>query len=555
MKMRSHRISRSVAHGIALLCALATSAPMVVQAAGVVGTGSAASCTDAALNAALAGGGLVTFNCGAGPATITITGTMEVAVDTTIDGGGTITFDGETSTGVLLVETGVTLFLQNLMLHGSATLVNSSSAIRNNGTLMVSDCMLAGNLSFVGGAINNAGTLTITDSSFSGNAALSGGAVLNVGTMTVTTSTFAGNGAGFSATATKGCCGDGGAISNGGTLTIVDSTFSGNGAIEGGGIFNGGTTAGSGILTVINSTFSGNHSDFAYRFGAPIGGGYGGAIYSSGTLQVTDSTLSGNSAAAASGGASIFITNQGGAATVTNTIIAASTGGNCSGASIVDGGHNLQFPGTDCGASIRSADPQLDPAGLRDNGGPTHTLALLPGSPAIDAGDAAVCAAAPVNNRDQRGFVRPGIGHTNCSIGAYEFNSPGPLISCVGDCNGNGAVTIDELISTVNIALGNAQPAACVHGVLSGISVTVAVIIQAVNNALTGCTSVCGNARVEPGADCDDGGTCIGSNARTACTAEAECLGTGVCMGGAHVGWPVIPAMGTPAPVARARGE
>jgi len=53
-------------------------------------------------------------------------------------------------------------------------------------------------------------------------------------------------------------------------------------------------------------------------------------------------------------------------------------------------------------------------------------MALLPGSPAIDAGDDAVCAAAPVNSIDQRGFARPGVGHAHCSIGAFEFYFPPP---------------------------------------------------------------------------------------------------------------------------------
>jgi hypothetical protein len=66
--------------------------------------------------------------------------------------------------------------------------------------------------------------------------------------------------------------------------------------------------------------------------------------------------------------------------------------------------------------------PRLDPAGLQSNGGPTQTIALLPGSPAINAGNDAICAAAPVNQLDQRGFTRPGTGHTHCSIGAYEFD-------------------------------------------------------------------------------------------------------------------------------------
>src|SRR5512143_3724591 len=99
-------------------------------------------------------------------------------------------------------------------------------------------------------------------------------------------------------------------------------------------------------------------------------------------------------------------------------------------AAVTDGGHNLD-DGTSCGfstgtGSLNSTDPHLAPAGLQDNGGPTQTAALctvvdppagcVAASPAIDAGDPAACAMAPVSNRDQRGFVRPGRGHTQCSI-------------------------------------------------------------------------------------------------------------------------------------------
>ena len=58
--------------------------------------------------------------------------------------------------------------------------------------------------------------------------------------------------------------------------------------------------------------------------------------------------------------------------------------------------------------NIVGLDPLLDPAGLKDNGGPTQTIALLPGSPAINAGDPDVCANPPVNGVDQRGYARPG---------------------------------------------------------------------------------------------------------------------------------------------------
>jgi len=70
-----------------------------------------------------------------------------------------------------------------------------------------------------------------------------------------------------------------------------------------------------------------------------------------------------------------------------------------------------------CGIQISyGLDPLLGP--LANNGGSTLTHALLPGSPAIDAGDPAVCAAAPVNNLDHRGVARP--QGSACDIGAVE---------------------------------------------------------------------------------------------------------------------------------------
>ena len=97
-----------------------------------------------------------------------------------------------------------------------------------------------------------------------------------------------------------------------------------------------------------------------------------------------------------------------------------------------------------------------------------------------------MCAASPVNNLDQRGYVRPGTGATKCSVGAYEFNSPGP--PCVGDCDGNGQVTVDETLTMVNIALGNAPVTACEAGDANHDGqITIDEILAAVNNALNGC--------------------------------------------------------------------
>src|SRR5215216_5140616 len=95
----------------------------------------------------------------------------------------------------------------------------------------------------------------------------------------------------------------------------------------------------------------------------------------------------------------------------------------------IDGGHNLQYPDANC-PGIPVGSPQLGP--LQDNGGPTWTMALLPGSAAIDAGDNAVCAQAP-GNLDQRSIGRPidGNGDSNaiCDIGAFEAPAYGPPTS------------------------------------------------------------------------------------------------------------------------------
>src|SRR5437016_4123269 len=74
----------------ALLGVLALFGARPALAAGVVGTGTPASCTETALNFALAGGGTVTFNCGAAAKTIPITSVKQISDNTTIDGGNKI---------------------------------------------------------------------------------------------------------------------------------------------------------------------------------------------------------------------------------------------------------------------------------------------------------------------------------------------------------------------------------------------------------------------------------------------------------------------------------
>ena len=264
-------------------------------------------------------------------------------------------------------------------------------------------------------------TLTVHNSTFSGNAAAFGGGIafgaFAGGTLTVHNSTFSGNAATF---------GGGGIAFAGGTGTVHNSTFSGNSAVPssedqngGGGIFIFAGIEGT-TLTVLNSTFNGNAADTG-----------GGIRNMGGTLTVTHSTLSGNTATEGGGisnSNNVFDDPQGGGVerigtlTLANTILANSpSGGDCfnnddEGSTLTPAGVNLIEDGS-CGASadlthFRTGDPLL--GDLAPNGGPTQTMALLVGSPAIDAAeDDSLCP-----DTDQRGAARP--QGAKCDIGAFE---------------------------------------------------------------------------------------------------------------------------------------
>ena len=452
--------------------------PTPASAAGVVGTGTPESCTEAALDAALAGGGLVTFDCGPGQAIIEI-GTKTIASDTAIDGGGDIIISGgENRVKAFIVSQGVTFTVNQLTIANADNSKDGfGGGISNEGTLTVTNSAFTGNLAFDGGGIFNYpnGTVTVTNCSFAANGArgAGGGAIYNGGMLTVTSSTFSGNGGGSF-----------GAIANAGTLTVLSSTFTGNSANFGGAIANFGS------LSVTNSTFVANSAVVISANDGTIGGfggsAHGGALLNDGPgfVTVTNSTFTQNRADGCAGGT---IVNQGGSFSLRNTIIG--TLESCLG-DFIDGGHNLDDGG--CGSSpangsLIGADPRLDPAGLVDNGGPTQTIALLAGSPAIDAGDPAVCADPPVNSLDQRGFVRPGAGHRN--VPSAPTRPTIPRRGVHGDCDGNGRVAINELILGVNIVLDLQPVDACPAFANADGMVDIAQLIKGVNNALDGCGS------------------------------------------------------------------
>src|SRR5712672_1193742 len=207
----------------------------------------------------------------------------------------------------------------------------------------------------------------------------------------------------------------GGIFSEGGnsaTLRLSDCIVSGNSADFGGGIFNL-----NGALTVNNCTISGNEA--AFSGGGIVNSGSGAAA----TLTVTNSTISDNSATANGGG----IYNQGNAQfQIGSTVLnAGSSGENIfNGGQATSLGYNLS---SDDGAGILigtgdqiNTDPLLGP--LQDNGGPTFTHALLPGSPAIDAGDPSF---APPPSFDQRGPGFDRVSGSRIDIGSFEVQVGG----------------------------------------------------------------------------------------------------------------------------------
>jgi predicted outer membrane repeat protein len=261
-----------------------------------------------------------------------------------------------------------------------------------------------------------------------------GGAIYNCFTKSVTivNSVLTGN----SVREGSGNAGFGGAIyncpTNGTTLTIIDSTISNNTAEEGGAICSGG------VLTIVNSTFYGNvarhHRGGAIRNYGPLTitnstfanndarGGVGGAVHNGMYIGLTGALVMNNSTVSGNNGVGIY-NGPGIAATLQNSIVANNAGGNCLGAMTSDG-YNLSSDGTcdfNSAGDLNNTDPKLGPLGR--NGGPTPTMALRAGSPAIDAGNPSGCTDGEhVLTTDQRGRPRPDPEDASgCDIGAFEL--------------------------------------------------------------------------------------------------------------------------------------
>jgi hypothetical protein len=277
---------------------------------------------------------------------------------------------------------------ENLTLANDVIAGNSGSGIFNDaqGILTLKGDTISGNSApYEGGGIYSNGPVTSTNDMFSGNSAPvgGGGAIFSNDMFTSTNDTIAGNSSGgaaggiavngtFIATNDIISGNSGGGIANGGTFVSTNNLISGNVnlngseySVDGGGIFSDGT------FISTNDTIADNYTN-----------GVGGGINNDGTLTLVNDTISGNQAEQDGGG----ISGEYGTIAVINTIVVGNIG------------HHPAFNNVDAylaenmdnilGGSLASI-LQTNSSGqplLANNGGPTPTIALATGSPAINAG-------------------------------------------------------------------------------------------------------------------------------------------------------------------------
>lgn len=364
-------------------------------------------------------------------------------------GAGSLTISGSNTSRIFNVTATSSVMISGLTLtDGNSGAGNSGGCILNNtasDTLTINNCMVSGNTSDTsGGGISNGGALTINYSTISENTAGGisgiGGGIASSGSLGIESSTITGNSANL----------DGGGLHNTGATRINNSTFAGNMAmISGGGIENSGismfitnstlagntATVGGGAIDIFsgnavieNSTISGNTVD-------TNGVGSGGGINNNGngTLIISSSTICDNSVIGDGGG---IYNGPLGTVSLQSTIVANNVVTNGFGTelfgqysasfSLIERRLGATFRETVPGSNRYGIDPLLGP--LAENGGPTLTHALLPGSPAINRGaNLGIFVFSPKPVFDQRGlgFVRA-VGRAD--IGAFEVQQKGSYL-------------------------------------------------------------------------------------------------------------------------------
>jgi len=354
--------------------------------------------------------------------------------------GGGIFKDGWVGMGHYTITITNSTFSGNSATESGGGVFNGGTQAGGTNNLIITNSIFSDNSSASGGGIlNGGGELTITNSTFSGNSAIErGGGVLGGGRLTITNSIFSGNSANYG-----GGTSISGSLHTQGFLTITNSTFSGNSATVSGG---GACSSGYGYLTIINSTFSDNSAT------EDGGGVYNSAGYTN-SLTITNSTFSGNSATEDGGGVydgGNFMSN-GSNLTITNSILANSkSGGDCfssMGLSTLFKNNLIEGTGDNACGLINGADGNIigfDPNLGALTGSPAY-FPLNGGSLAIDAGDDATCAAAPVNNTSQNGVTRPQGVH--CDIGSFESDFPTVFSSVRVNANPANAASVNFTVT------------------------------------------------------------------------------------------------------------
>ena len=311
--------------------------------------------------------------------TITLTsGALIIANDLTISGPGptNLTVSGNRASQVIYIPAGTVRLSGLTIADGNVSCRYCyGSGIVNGGSLTISNCTITNcgggpGWTTSGGGIYNGGNLVVQDSRILnnwGDGSSGGGGILSVGSLVVVNTTISGNRAAMA--------GGGGINNSSGSMWITNTTISGNSAQFGGGIVFGGSTGSISCSSVVSN-------------------GAGGGIYAFNPMSIQNSIIAGNSGADYSGTFNSLDFN----------LIANTNGAIITGLTT----HN-----------IYGKDPLLGP--LADNGGPTPTHALLPGSPAIDHGSSGGLA---TDQRGQsRGFNFPAYFDADdaSDIGAYEL--------------------------------------------------------------------------------------------------------------------------------------
>jgi hypothetical protein len=364
--------------------------------------------------------------------------------------------------------------------------------LTNTASTIVSSTITGNTAKFGGGIDQYNGTISIQKSNVYTNTASGagshGGAIYLYGTtLTVTGSTISKNTSGS---------GGGAAFVKNTTATIQDSSISTNGGSYGGGLylhnstltaqrctFTGNTATGSGgvvemypaggNLTLENCTLTGNSAK-----GNALYGRGGGALnlFSPGISTIRNCTIAGNSIQSGTGGGiNLYGKSVSGTLTISSTIIAKNLNGaaadDVNGPVAAASDHNLVGVGTltgpigisngdSNGNQVGTAASPIDPllGTLANNGGPTQTMALLAGSPAIDKGNANGL------TTDQRGAGFPRVIGPSADVGAFERDTVPPTASLTSAPNVTTSVTTYTFTVTfadniaVNVAtLGNSN--------------------------------------------------------------------------------------------------